>query len=86
MYDDFVAPLVPWAWGGGIGTFFAYGQTGSGKTYTVNEMETFIASDLLGGNIPGRRSIHMSVFELAGKAAFGRTDVYLPLKIQKELK
>ncbi|EEQ32044.1 kinesin motor domain containing protein [Microsporum canis CBS 113480] len=70
MYDDFVAPLVPWAWGGGIGTFFAYGQTGSGKTYTVNEMETFIASDLLGGNIPGRRSIHMSVFELAGKAAF----------------
>ncbi|KAM5439888.1 hypothetical protein MferCBS31731_004299 [Microsporum ferrugineum] len=70
MYDDFVAPLVPWAWGGGIGTFFAYGQTGSGKTYTVNEMETFIASDLLGGKIPGRRSIHMSVFELAGKAAF----------------
>ncbi|EFR05003.1 diatom spindle kinesin 1 [Nannizzia gypsea CBS 118893] len=70
MYDDFVAPLVPWAWGGGVGTFFAYGQTGSGKTFTVNEMETFIASDLLGGEIPGRRSVHISVFELAGKAAF----------------
>lgn len=80
MYDDFVAPLVPWAWSGGVGTFFAYGQTGSGKTFTVNEMETFIASDLLGGKISGRRSVHMSVFELAGKAAFGRECIPFPLR------
>lgn len=64
-------PLVPWAWGGGIGTLFAYGQTGSGKTFTVSCLEQLVAETLMSGELDGERKVYMTVFELAGNSAFG---------------
>jgi kinesin family protein 2/24 len=72
IYESVVKPLVPWAWGGGVGTMFAYGQTGSGKTYTVSGLERHVAETLMDGSLDGERKIHISVIELAGQTAFGR--------------
>ena len=66
-----VAPLVPWAWGGGLSTLFAYGQTGSGKTYTVTNLEELVAKDLM--SLEGDRKVYLSIIELAGKNAYGKT-------------
>lgn len=73
VYNGIVAPLVPWAWGGGISTLFAYGQTGSGKTYSVSELERLAAAELMGGNLEGNRDVYICAFELVGKEAFGRS-------------
>lgn len=73
VYRDIVAPLIPWAWGGGVSTLFAYGQTASGKTFTVTELERLAATDLMNGHIQGNREVHTCVFELIGKNAFGIT-------------
>ena len=70
IYESLVKPLVPWAWGGGVGTLFAYGQTGSGKTYTVSGLERHVAETLMGGLLEGERKIHVCVIELAGQAAY----------------
>ncbi|OAF58218.1 hypothetical protein VC83_06584 [Pseudogymnoascus destructans] len=70
VYQDLVAPLVPWAWGGGISTLFAYGQTGSGKTHSVSELEKLAAAELMNGKLEGGRDIYICAFELVGKEAF----------------
>jgi kinesin family protein 2/24 len=72
VYRGLVAPLVPWAWGGGISTLFAYGQTGSGKTYSVSELERLAAAELMNGNLEGNRDVYICAFELVGKEAFGK--------------
>lgn len=71
IYQDLVAPLVPWAWGGGISTLFAYGQTGSGKTYTVDALAKQAAEHLFGDDLEGKRDVYLSCFELAGNVASG---------------
>jgi kinesin family protein 2/24 len=71
VYGDLVAPLVPWAWGGGISTLFAYGQTGSGKTHSVSELEKLAAAELMNGKLEGSRDVYICAFELVGKEAFG---------------
>ena len=73
VYEALVNPLIPWAWGGGIGTLFAYGQTGSGKTFTVSAIEELTAETLLGGSLDGERRIYCSIIELAGQSAFGKS-------------
>ncbi|EFY99447.2 kinesin motor domain protein [Metarhizium robertsii] len=70
IYEDAVQHLVPWVWGGGIGTLFAYGQTGSGKTFTISGIEKLAAKDLLEGNLEGDRKMFISVTEFAGNSAF----------------
>ncbi|KAF2491254.1 P-loop containing nucleoside triphosphate hydrolase protein [Lophium mytilinum] len=70
VYKELVEPLVPWAWGGGVGTLFAYGQTGSGKTFTVTAIERLVAEQLMGGQLEGEREVHVCIFELAGNVAF----------------
>ena len=72
IYDELVRPLVPWAWGGGIGTMFAYGQTASGKTLTVSGLERQVAETLMDGSLDGERKISMSIIELAGQTAYGK--------------
>lgn len=72
VYHGLVAPLVPWAWGGGISTLFAYGQTGSGKTYSVSELERLAAADLMNRNLEGNCDVYICAFELVGKEAFGK--------------
>lgn len=64
-------PLLPWAWSGGISTFFAYGQTGSGKTHSVSQLEELVAAGLLSGTLEGNRDVYICVFELVGNLAFG---------------
>lgn len=71
IYEDLVKPLVPCAWGGGIGTLFAYGQTGSGKTFTVTQLGDLLAQTLMGNKMLGERKISMTIFELAGNSPFG---------------
>ncbi|KAK4452242.1 kinesin-like protein Klp59C [Podospora aff. communis PSN243] len=70
IYNELVQPLVPWAWGGGVGTLFAYGQTGSGKTFTVSGLERHIAETLMSGSLEGDRKINVCIIELAGQLAF----------------
>ncbi|KAK4131300.1 P-loop containing nucleoside triphosphate hydrolase protein [Trichocladium antarcticum] len=70
IYDSVVKPLIPWAWGGGIGTLFAYGQTGSGKTFTVSDLERRVAEDLMNGSLEGARKTYISIIELSGQTAF----------------
>ncbi|KAK2596647.1 hypothetical protein QQS21_006268 [Conoideocrella luteorostrata] len=70
IYEDSVKHLVPWVWGGGIGTLFAYGQTGSGKTFTVSGIEKLVSKSLMEGHLEGRRKLYISVTELAGNAAY----------------
>ncbi|KAL2186561.1 P-loop containing nucleoside triphosphate hydrolase protein [Thermothelomyces heterothallicus CBS 203.75] len=70
IYEDLVKPLVPWAWGGGVGTVFAYGQTSSGKTLTVSGLERHVAETLMDGSLDGERKISMSIIELAGQTAY----------------
>ncbi|KAG9236671.1 diatom spindle kinesin 1 [Amylocarpus encephaloides] len=68
IYKDLVAPLVPWAWAGGISTLFAYGQTGSGKTFTIDHLERMAAEHLF-GEMDGNREVYAAVFELEGNIA-----------------
>ena len=75
VYRDLVEPLIPWAWAGGVSTFFAYGQTGSGKTHSVSEMNELAAQQLMGGSLEGPRIIHLCIFELMGKRAYGKVTV-----------
>ncbi|KAK3305967.1 P-loop containing nucleoside triphosphate hydrolase protein [Chaetomium strumarium] len=70
IYESLVKPLVPWAWGGGVGTMFAYGQTGSGKTFTVSGLEKHVAETLMDGSLEGERKVYMSIIELAGQTAY----------------
>lgn len=67
LYADLFKPLVPWVWSGGVGIFTAYGQTGSGKTFTTTALQELVAKDLFEG-MEGKRTIRISVFELAGAA------------------
>lgn len=71
IYEDSVEHLVPWVWGGGIGTLFAYGQTGSGKTFTVSGLEAMVAKTLMDGGLEGDRRVYISIAELAGNSAYG---------------
>jgi kinesin family protein 2/24 len=73
VYEDLVKPLIPWVWGGGIGTLFAYGQTGSGKTFTVSGLTRLVAEALMSPEMDGARVVHISIIELAGKMAYGKT-------------
>jgi kinesin family protein 2/24 len=77
IYESLVKPLVPWAWGGGVGTIFAYGQTGSGKTFTVSGLEKHVAETLMDGSLEGERKIYMSIIELAGQTAYGEKDTFV---------
>lgn len=70
LYETTVAPLVPFAWNGGISTLFAYGQTGSGKTFTISRLEQLAIRSLLNGSLPGQRKVHITIIELAGNSAF----------------
>jgi kinesin family protein 2/24 len=79
VYHDLVAPLVPWAWGGGISTLFAYGQTGSGKTHSVSELEKLAAAELMNGKLEGSRDVYICAFELVGKEAFGKSPATQPI-------
>lgn len=72
VYNGLVAPLVPWAWGGGISSLFAYGQTGSGETHSVSELEKLAAAALMNGKLEGDRDVYICAFELVGKEAFGK--------------
>jgi kinesin family protein 2/24 len=73
VYEAVVHPLVPWAWGGGIATVFCYGQTASGKSYTTSALEKCVAETLMGGSLSGERKIYISVVELFGRLAYGKT-------------
>ncbi|KAK0725164.1 P-loop containing nucleoside triphosphate hydrolase protein [Lasiosphaeris hirsuta] len=79
VYESLVHPLVPWAWGGGLGTVFSYGQTGSGKTFTVSGLERHVAETLMNGSLEGERKIHITIIELAG------TQVYDLLNSRKQI-
>lgn len=81
IYDDLVKPLVPWAWGGGIGTMFAYGQTSSGKTLTVSGLERHVADTLMDGSLEGERKISVSIIELAGQTAYGKASIASRLSV-----
>ena len=76
-------PLVPVAWGGGIGTLFAYGQTGSGKTFTVTQLQHLVAQALLGDQLQDERRVYLAAFELAGNSSYGRSiyNVILQMKL-----
>jgi kinesin family protein 2/24 len=74
IYKDLVSGLIPFAWNGGIGTLFAYGQTGSGKTFTVSGLEELVAETLTKGSLEDKRSIHMTIIDLAGNTAFDLTN------------
>lgn len=71
-----VQPLLPWAWDGNVGTLFAYGQTGSGKTFSISRMQRLAARALFDGSLPGERKVHVSIFELAGNSARGKTALH----------
>jgi kinesin family protein 2/24 len=71
LYAAQIAPLVPWAWNGGVATVFAYGQTGSGKTFTIAAIERLVAHDLFDGVGEGKRNVFLTVVELAGNVACG---------------
>lgn len=68
---------MPWAWAGNVATLFAYGQTGSGKTYTVSHLEQLVASQLMGGKLPGKRRVFVTIVELAQNSAFGQSSSQL---------
>ncbi|KAK3386173.1 P-loop containing nucleoside triphosphate hydrolase protein [Podospora didyma] len=70
IYKSLVQPLVPWAWGGGVGTLFSYGQTGSGKTFTVSGLERHVGDTLMSGTLEGERKVYMCIIELAGQTAY----------------
>lgn len=72
VFQAVVEPLVPWAWGGGVGIMFAYGQTGSGKTFTVSGLERLVAELLFDGDLEGTRKIMVCIVELAGNSACGK--------------
>ncbi|KND86582.1 Kinesin-like protein KIF2C [Tolypocladium ophioglossoides CBS 100239] len=84
VYADVFQHLVPWAWGGGIGTLFAYGQTGSGKTFTVGGLERLVAASLMDGELDGERSIYVTVVELAGNAAFDLLNSRRPVSVLED--
>ncbi|EEY19590.1 conserved hypothetical protein [Verticillium alfalfae VaMs.102] len=84
IYHDLVHPLVAWAWGGGVSTFFAYGQTGSGKTYTVSALERLVAETLTAGTLEGRREMHVSIVELAGNAAADLLNARKPVSVLED--
>ena len=73
IYEESVKHLVPWVWGGGIGTLFAYGQTGSGKTFTVSGIEELVVKSLMESDLEGDRRVFISITELAGNSAYGNT-------------
>ena len=71
---------------------FAFGQTGSGKTFTISQLERLVAKSLFDGTLSGEMKVHVSIFELAGNSAFGksyslqlsltyfdRSDLYMPM-------
>lgn len=74
IYEESVKHLVPWVWGGGIGTLFAYGQTGSGKTFTVGGIEELVVKSLMESDLEGDRKVFISVTELAGNSAYGNAN------------
>ncbi|MCJ1314370.1 hypothetical protein MMC25_008052 [Agyrium rufum] len=85
IYEDVVAPLIPWVWDGGIATLFAYGQTGSGKTFTVTKLQLLAAEDLLGPNrLAERREISLCAFELMGNASFDLLNARKPISILED--
>jgi kinesin family protein 2/24 len=77
LYEDLVAPLLPLAWSGGVGTLFAYGQTGSGKTFTVSAIEKIVGEELWSGTFDGERTIVMTIVEVAGNSGFGIVSPFL---------
>lgn len=85
VFEAAVQPLVPWAWGGGVGIMFAYGQTGSGKTFTVSGLEQLVAGSLLDGDLEGERKIFVCIVELAGNAAFGKMPTLPPIQVSTYL-
>ncbi|KAM0816700.1 putative Kinesin motor domain-containing protein [Seiridium cardinale] len=69
IYAKLIDRLIPFAWGGGIGTVFAYGQTGSGKTFTISRIEELVAETLMGGSLNGQREVYITIIDLAGNSA-----------------
>ncbi|KAJ9134275.1 Kinesin-like protein [Pleurostoma richardsiae] len=84
IYEEVVKPLVPWAWGGGIGTMFAYGQTSSGKTHTVSQLERLVAETLMNGELEGARRVYLTIIELAGNSAFDLLNARRPISILED--
>ncbi|KAK0624995.1 P-loop containing nucleoside triphosphate hydrolase protein [Bombardia bombarda] len=79
------APIVPWAWAGGVGTLFSYGQTGSGKTFTVSALERHVAETLMdGSSLEGSRKIFICIIELAGQKAFDLLNARKPISILED--
>lgn len=58
---------------------FAFGQTGSGKTFTISQLERLVAKSLFDGTLSGERNLHVSIFELAGNSAFGKSYIAVVL-------
>jgi kinesin family protein 2/24 len=97
IYEDIVAPLVPFAQKGGIATLFAYGQTGSGKTFTISRLEKLVASALMTvadaegapdeadeNNHARRTRIYISIIDLAGNAAHDLLSSRKPIQILED--
>lgn len=84
LYDDFVKPLIPWAWNGGVGTLFAYGQTGSGKTYTISHLEKMVMQSLMKRDLEGERDFYVCIFELAGNTAYDLLNNRKPFSVLED--
>jgi kinesin family protein 2/24 len=72
LFDEHVAPLVPFALDGGYATVLAYGQTASGKTHTLSHCSAAAARVLSAANAarrPGGKGcrITISCIEIYGK-------------------
>ena len=46
VYQSIIYPIIDLCFEGGLSSIFAYGQTGSGKTYTIQGIQTRMASDI----------------------------------------
>jgi kinesin family member 2/24 len=70
--------LVSFVQEGGIGTLFAYGQTGSGKTFTISQLQLLAAQTLMKDTESKGQQIYITIFDLAGNAAFDLLDSRKP--------
>lgn len=84
IFDVHVKHLVPFAWGGGIGTLFAYGQTGSGKTFTVSRLEELVVEALVDLDPDSEKQVSLTIVELAGNAAFDLLNARQPVSIMED--
>jgi kinesin family member 2/24 len=84
IYADLVRDLVCFAQSGGIGTLFTYGQTGSGKTFTISQLQQMAAETLMTDSERTRQETYITVFDLAGNAAFDLLDSRKPFPVLED--